>query len=299
MKKKSNLVLVLGILLCIVYAFSKEIGLPVSETSAGTPAAESSSAGADIHFIDVGQGDAALITYGDSAVLIDGGKQSMGDTVVDYLTRQGVAQLDAVIATHPHEDHIGGLIDVFDAFEVESIYMSDEAMDSRIFEKLLDAIEAEDIEPECPDIGDTIPFGDTDAVFTVLAPGPDSREIYGSDPNAWSLVVRLDAAGCSALFTGDTIASVERDIVEYNDALLDCDILKVAHHGSRTSSCDAFIEAVTPEYAVISYAEGNSYGLPDEEIFSALEPLGTKILETAKQGTIVLHMEDGEVREAA
>ena len=172
-------------------------------------------------------------------------------------------------------------------------------MDSRIFEKLLDAIEAEGLEPECPEIGDTIPFGDTDAVFTVLAPGTDSRETYGNDPNAWSLVVRLDAAGCSALFTGDTTASVEKDIVENHYELLDCDILKVAHHGSRTSSCQAFIEAVMPKYAVLSYGAGNSYGLPDEEIFSYLEPLGTKILETAKHGTIVLHMEDGEVREAA
>lgn len=297
MKKRSNIALVLGILLCIAYAISKEVALPVPDT--GTIPTQSAAVGADIHFIDVGQGDAELITYGDSAVLIDGGKQSAGDTVVEYLTRQGVARLDAIIATHPHEDHIGGLVDVLDAFEVDAIYMSDEAMDSRIFEKLLDAIEEEGIEPECPDIGDIIPFGDTDAAFTVLAPGPDSKETYGNDPNDWSLVVRLDAAGCSALFTGDTTARVEKDMLENQYDLLNCDVLKVAHHGSRTASSAPFIQAVNPIYAVISYGEGNSYGLPDEEVFSYLEPLGTTILETAKRGTIVLHMENGEVSEAA
>lgn len=297
MKKRSNIALVLGILLCIAYAVSKEVNLPILDS--GSITGQSSAAGADIHFIDVGQGDAELIMYGDSAVLIDGGKQSAGDTVVDYLTRQGIARLDAVIATHPHEDHIGGLVDVLDAFEVDAIYMSDEAMDSRIFEKLLDAIDEEGIEPEFPEIGDTIPFGDTDAVFTVLAPGADSKETYGNDPNVWSLVVRLDIAGCSALFTGDTTTSVEKDMIANQYDRLNCDVLKVAHHGSRTASCKAFVEAVTPKYAVISYATGNSYDLPDEEIFSYLKPLGATILETAKHGTIVLHMENGEVREAA
>ena len=298
MKKKSNVAVVLGILVCLVYAVSRTFGVSVPDT-AGTLATDPAAEAAYLHFIDVGQGDAALVTYGDSAVLIDGGKQSAGDTVVDYLTRQGVAKLDAVIATHPHEDHIGGLVDVLDAFDVEAIYMSDEAMDSQIFEKLLDAIDEEGIEPEFPDIGDTIPLGDTDAVFTVLAPGPNSRETYGNDPNCWSLVMRLDAAGCSALFTGDTTSRVEKDMLENQYLQLNCDVLKVAHHGSRTASCEEFIDAVMPRYAVISYAEGNSYGLPDEEIFAYLEPIQTTILETAKQGTIVLQLADGKVREAA
>lgn len=296
MKKKSNFAVVLAVLICLVFGISNEV-MPDIFHSAG--AGGSSSEGADIHFIDVGQGDAELVTCGDSAVLIDGGKRSAGDVVVDYLSRQGIAELDAVIATHPHEDHIGGLIDVFEAFTVKSVYISDEAMDTRTYENLLDAIEDEGIEPQFPDIGDTIPLGDSGAEFTVLAPGPDSKQKYGKDPNVWSIVVRLDAAGCSALFTGDTTSSVEKAMLADNLTLLNCDILKVAHHGSRTASCEQFIEAVSPKYAVMSYEEGNSYGLPDEEVFTYLEPLGTTIFETAKDGTVVLHMENGEVTEAA
>lgn len=266
---------------------------PVSTTTASNTDSESGDP-VQLHFLNVGQGDAELITSGDHAVLIDGGKQSAGDTVVEYLTRQGITTLDAIIATHPHEDHIGGLVDVLDAMDVKAFYMSDEAADSKIYEKLLDAIDAEGITPEFPDINDTIPFTDN-AQFTVLAPGADSADTYSSDMNTWSLVVRLDANGCRALFTGDTTKAVERDMVQRNAEALDCDVLKVAHHGSRTSSCDEFIQAASPKYAVISYAEGNSYGLPDEEIFESLKPFNTTVYETAKDGTVVLTLDNGEV----
>ncbi len=285
------------IVLCGALLFGTQLEMPNTDAPAAQPAA--ADAEAAIHFIDVGQGDAALIRAGGSAVLIDGGTQEAGDTVVDYLEQQGITRLDAVIASHPHEDHIGGLVDVFAACDVDAIYMSDIAMDTRIYEKLLDAIDAEGIVPQCPSIGDTIQLPDTDATLTVLAPGPDSDKTYGSDPNAWSLVVRLDAGGCSALFTGDTVRAVEEDMVQRSPALLDCDILKVTHHGSRTGSCPDFIDAALPDYAVISYAEGNSYGLPDEEIFDLLEPLGTQIFETAKDGTVVLTMDNGKVDVAA
>ena len=290
MKKRSNLTLVLAVFLIAAIMLSKQF-LP----SAAPDTVADTGTETTIHFIDVGQGDASLIVSGDSAVLIDGGKQSAGDAVVDYLSRHGIADLDAVIATHPHEDHIGGLVDVFEAFDVRSVYLSDEAMDTRIYEKLLDAIDEEGIEPEFPDIGDTSPLGESGGVFTVLAPGPNSRDTYGNDPNTWSLVLRLDASGCSALFTGDTTTRVEQDMIKNTLSLLDCNVLKVAHHGSRTASSAEFLEAVSPEFAVISYEKGNSYGLPDEEVFERLEPIGTEIFETAKHGSVVLTMANGEV----
>lgn len=302
MKKRHNFLWVIVAMVLFAFAFSKEF-LPamhpdegISDSLSNTSSDEATS----LHFINVGQGDAELIVCGDDAVLIDGGKASAGSTVVDYLSRQGIAELDAVIATHPHEDHIGGLVSVFDAFKVDAIYMSDEAMDTDIYEKLLDAIDNEGIQPQFPDIGDVIPIGDSGAKLTVLAPGPDSADTYSkSDPNTWSLVCRLDANGCSALFTGDTTAAVEKDMLRNVPNLLPCDVLKVAHHGSRTASSKDFIQAVSPSYAVISYAEGNSYGLPNNEVFDYLEPLGTKIYETAKDGTVVLQLKNGKVSLAA
>lgn len=301
MKKRHNFLWVITAMVLVAFAFSKEF-LPATHpdntlnTLAGTSAADAT----NLHFINVGQGDAELIVCGEDAVLIDGGKASAGSTVVDYLSRQGIAELDAVIATHPHEDHIGGLINVLDAFQVDAFYMSDEAMDTDIYENLLDAIDNEGIQPQFPDIGDVIPIGDSGAKLTVLAPGPDSADTYSkSDPNTWSLVCRLDANGCSALFTGDTTAAVEKTMLRTDPYLLNCDVLKVAHHGSRTASSKDFIQAVSPSYAVISYAQGNSYGLPNNEVFEYLKPLGTKIYETAKDGTVVLQLKNGQVSVAS
>lgn len=307
MKKKSGLVVAALVLLTVLARMMgvspSDAQVPLTPTQTqGTggqttkPSGLNTASGAEVtlHFIDAGQGDATLITSEGHAVLIDASKKSEGDTVVNYLKDQGITTLDAVIATHPHEDHIGGMPAVFQAFDVKSVYMSDEAAETNIFEQFLDAIDDEGIAPQFPNIGDTIPLTDS-AVFTVLAPGPNSAVTYGEDKNAWSIVTRLDGSGCSALFTGDTTTAVEQDMVRRAPELLRCDVLKVTHHGSRTGSSKAFIEAATPRYAVIPYEEGNSYGLPDEEVFERLEPFGTEIYETAKHGTIVMTLHNSEV----
>lgn len=295
MKKKSNLTLVLAVFLLAAAVFSR--GFLPSKVPPLHPAQviPSGQHAASIHFIDVGQGDASLIVSDGSAVLIDGGDMAAGDTVVDYLSHCGIAKLDAVVATHPHEDHYGGLIDVIETFDVNTVYLSDEASTAPSYERLLNTIESKGVSSVFPDIGDTISLGSSGAVLTVLAPGAHSRKRYGDDPNTWSLVLRLDAGGCSALFTGDTTAAVEQRMVKSDPAMLHCDILKVAHHGSRTSSSRSFLEAVSPKYAVISYAAGNAYGLPNPEFFDRIAPLHTTIYETARDGTIVLKLADGEV----
>lgn len=240
---------------------------------------------AQIHFLDVGQADSALILCGEDAVLIDGGERGDGDFVVDYLTSLGIDQLDAVIATHAHEDHIGGLPDVLDAFPVEEIYLSDVPATTKIYESLLDAIDGQNLVPKCPEAGTTISF-DSGMVMTVLGPGPDNA-LLSNDLNASSLSVRMEIGACSAVFTGDATSKAEQQMLE-SGLPLSCEIYKVAHHGSRTSNSEAFIQALSPSLAVVSVGKYNEYGLPDEEPLEQLENIGADILQTIENGTVVV-----------
>ena len=243
---------------------------------------------AQIHFLDVGQADAALIVCGEDTILIDGGERGDGDFVVDYIRSLGIDQLDMVIATHAHEDHIGGLPDVLEAFPVEEIYLSDAPATTKIYEKLLDAIDEQGLTPECPEVGSSISF-ESGMALTVLAPGPDNA-VLSKDMNSSSLAVRLDIGACSAVFTGDATAKSEKQMLA-SGIPLDCDIYKVAHHGSRTSNSEDFIDALSPELAVVSVGEYSEYGLPDEEPLERLEAVGAEILQTIDVGTVVVTIE--------
>ncbi|MCD8356857.1 MAG: MBL fold metallo-hydrolase [Clostridia bacterium] len=300
MKKNSSVLLVMITMLLFAFAFTKDIlptRVPVQATTdIGAVAANTSSSATTIHFINVGQGDATLILSGSSAVLIDGGNQVFGSTVVNYLSRRGIARLDAVIASNPREDHIGGLIAVLNTFPIGAFYMSGQPQDTEIYDKLLDVVAAQGLEPQFPGIGDIIPFEGTGMTLTTLAPGQNSEESSDSeDSNECSLVFRLDAEGCSALFPSDAPVSVEQEMLRQNETQLNCDILKVASHGAAVSSCQDFIQAVSPAYAVISYGEGSTEQRPSEQLYSYLEPFQTIVKETAKDGTIVLQLQDGEV----
>lgn len=243
---------------------------------------------AQIHIMDVGQADAALIVCGDDTILIDGGERGDGDFVVDYIRSLGIDQLDAVVATHAHEDHIGGLPDVLEAFPVDEIYMTDMPATTKIYEKLLDGIDEQGLTPECPEVGTSISF-ESGMAMTVLAPGPDNEEL-SKEANASSLCVRLDIGECSAVFTGDATTKSEKQMLA-SGIPLDCDIYKVAHHGSRTSNSEDFIDALSPELAVVSVGEYSEYGLPDEEPLERLEAVGAEILQTIDAGTVVITIE--------
>ncbi|MGN1031180.1 MAG: ComEC/Rec2 family competence protein [Butyricicoccaceae bacterium] len=240
---------------------------------------------AQIHFLDVGQADSALIVCGDDTILIDGGERGDGDFVVDYIRSLGIDQLDLVIATHPHEDHIGGLPDVLEAFPVDELYMSDLPATTKIYETLLDSIDEQELTPECPEVGESISF-DSGMAVTVLAPGPDNAEL-SKDANSASVSVRVDIGAFSAVFTGDATTKSEKQMLESRLPLA-CDVYKVAHHGSRTSNSEAFIQALSPELAVVSVGEYSEYGLPDEEPLERLEAVGAEILQTIDVGTVVV-----------
>ena len=260
-----------------------------SEASPGQePSALPAADGAmTVHFIDVGQGDSLLAESDGHFLLVDAGENDQGDTVIAYLREAGVTSLDYVIGTHPHSDHIGGLDDVIRAFDVKAVILPPVAHTTKTFEDVLDAVQDKHLTPTQPQPRDPDALGD--AVFTILAPQAD----YGDDLNNWSVGIRLACAEGALVACGDAEAQAEEDIAA-SGLPLSADVLKVGHHGSSTSTSNAFLQAVSPAWAVISCGEGNSYGHPHEETLKKLEDAGVSVLRTDLLGDITAQWgEDG------
>ena len=235
-----------------------------------------------VHFIDVGQGDAELILSGGEAVLIDAGPTAAGDTVVAYLKQQGVTKLRAAIATHPHEDHIGGMDKVLKAFPTEVLLLPDKTATTRCYERMLDADETTGAKVVVPKVDERI-FFDSGAQLTFLSPSPEA--VY-SNTNNYSIVSLLSAGGKNVLFMGDAETEIEEALLRQGTDIR-CDVLKVGHHGSSTSSSPDFVERAAPSIAVISCAKDNDYGHPHRETIELLNRLGIETHITADEGTYV------------
>lgn len=240
-----------------------------------------------VHFIDVGQGDASLIESGGEYVLIDGGTGLAEDALVAYLEGCGVDRFRAVIATHPHEDHIGGLDKVLSRFPTDAFYMPDRDAATACFERMLDAVDAQGLEITIPEPGDTLRFGNGILEFLSPAPGSDYEET-----NDFSIVTRLTLCDFEVLFMGDAEKTVERELLR-SGFRLDCDVIKLGHHGSSSSSSEAFLRAASPEIAVISCARENDYGHPHRETLETLNRLQIDCRCTY-DGTITLPAQTGD-----
>ena len=241
-----------------------------------------------LHVLDVGKADALLIECEGETALLDGGTYPKGDTVVDYLARIGVEQLDYMIASHPDSDHIGGLAQVLEEIPVGELILSswpDAICQTPEYRNLLEAAERRQVPQTIVNPGDT--FSLAGAEVQVL--GPLKRYELSND---CSQVLRLDYAGFSALFCGDIEYEAEKDLVK-SGANLDVDLLKVSHHGSANSSSQRFLEAVSPKYAVISVGPDSS-NLPRAETLARLEEVGAEIFRTDLEGNMVFSW-DGEM----
>ncbi|MDN5276106.1 MAG: competence protein ComEC [Clostridiales bacterium] len=236
--------------------------------------------GLTVHFIDVGQADSILITMKDAAMLIDAGNNADSQLVVDYIKDRGITALDYVVATHPHEDHIGGMDAVINAFEVESIIMPRVDSTTKTFEDVLEAISNKGLKITPPVPGTKYSLGE--AEFTILAPNSASYE----DTNDYSVAIKLQYGATSFLFTGDAGFESEGEMLEKGYDLR-ADLLKVAHHGSKYSTSMEFLEAVQPKIAVISVGEDNDYGHPAPETIQRLRQAGAEIYRTDESGTII------------
>jgi competence protein ComEC len=245
-------------------------------SSEGTPSA---TVNLKVHFVDVGQGDAILIDYGTTEVLIDAGEKSPG--VTDYLKKYVDGDLEAMVATHPHSDHIGGLTDVLDKYTVDAVWTNGDAATSKTYTDFINRSNAEGAKVSVARRGDTITAGAL--TFNVLNP-PSS---LFDDTNDNSIVLLLRYGAVDFLFTGDAEIDAENSMISAG-VLSDIDILKVGHHGSRTASSPAFLAITRPEVAIYMAGVGNSYGHPHNESIMALTGIGAKIYGTDNYGTIVI-----------
>lgn len=232
-----------------------------------------------VDFLNVGQADCALLSTKGHYMVIDGGNNGDADTILSYLEGQGVEKLDAVVGTHPHEDHIGSLDAIINHFDVDAVYMPKIMHTSKTFEDVLDAVANKGLKIKSPSPGDTIDFNGLE--IEVLGPQREYKDFNNN-----SIVLKVNAGETAFLFTGDAEETAEKDILQA-DYDLQADVLKVGHHGSSTSSSQAFLQAVKPKYAVISVGVGNSYHHPEEEALQRLQSIGAEIYRTDLQGNIV------------
>ena len=238
-----------------------------------------------VSFIDVGQGDSEFIELPNGeTLLIDAGTNETGADVVNYIESLGYSSIDYVVGTHPHEDHIGGLDDVIRTFDVESVYMPKVTADTKTFEDVLDAVAEKGLSINTAKAGVTLVDGDGLSV-KMLAPVLDEYD----NTNDYSAVIRIVYDDTSFIFMGDAEQYAE-DLITGD---VDSDVLKVGHHGSSTSTGEAFLERVSPSYAVISCGLGNSYGHPHTETIEKLG--GIPVFRTDEMGTIVATSDGSEI----
>lgn len=239
-----------------------------------------------VHFINVGQADSILIqTSNGTSVLVDAGNNDDGSGIVNYLKSQGVKELAAVVATHPHEDHIGGMDTIIRAFSVKQLYMPNATSTTKTFEDMISAINASGAKRIQAKAGVKLDVPGLSGSF--LAPVGTGYE----DLNNYSAVLKITYGSTSFLLTGDAEGISENEMLRNGN--LQATLLKVGHHGSSSSTTSSFLKAVSPKFAVISVGKGNSYGHPTAETLNKLASNGTQVFRTDEVETIVA-TSDGE-----
>lgn len=276
---------VLLLLLCLVW-----FTLPGCTTEKAT-----SSGQVTFHFIDVGQGDASLITTPAGNILIDAGTNEAELSLGSYLELCGITEIDYLLLTHPHEDHIGGADMILSRFPVDTVIMTGAQADSVVAQRLYEGIEKAGCRVLTATPGLTLTLGDVR--ITVLGPGEEAMAETGTavadggeDGNDSSMIIRVDFGQVSALYMGDAEAEAEAWLLDtwQDSGLLDCDILKLGHHGSASSSTEAFLRAVTPAFGIVSSGAGNPYGHPAASVLCRLEEMDITCLRTDTGGPVRL-----------
>ena len=243
----------------------------------------------EVHFIDVGQADSALIECDGETMMIDGGNVADSNVVAAYLKKEDVTELNYVVCSHAHEDHVGGLSVALSVTKADNIYAPKTEANTKAYKNFKKKAEEQNVEIKHPNVGDEIQLGSSTVEFL----GPVDEN--GKDLNSTSIVLKITYGNTSFLFTGDAESNEEAEILN-SGADLKSTVLKVGHHGSRTSTSYPFLREVMPQYAVISVEKGNSYGHPNEETLSKLSDAGVEVYRTDESGDIVMTSDGNNIR---
>ena len=283
MKKKTvkRILILLFIAIAYLYSTYQNTDKTVNDNTIKQRKTEStlkeSSNNLDVYFLDVGQADSILLSNNGHYMLIDAGNNEDGPKLVNYFKSLGITKFDYVIATHAHEDHIGGMDDIIKNFDIGTFYMPDLITATKTFEDVLDALSEKQIAFETPTIDQEFSFSDTK--ITTLYVNNEVKNLNDS-----SIVLRLKHGTNTFLFTGDASTKVEKQLLNKNIA---SDVLKVGHHGSRYSTSKEFLNKVNPQYAIISVGINNTYKHPHDETLKKLNDKKIIIYRTDQEGTIV------------
>lgn len=236
-----------------------------------------------VSFIDVGQGNCTLLRCGGKAILVDSGEVGAAQTVINYIKNLGIDELNCVLVTHPHTDHMGAMTKILYEFKIDDLIMPEIPEEiiptNKTYEKFLTAVSDNAGNVIAAKPGETYSYGEM--TLEIFAPLRDYDNL-----NDMSAVSRISYGDTSVMFTGDATMTVEKDLLKKNIDY-SATVLNVGHHGSKTSSSEAWLRAVNPKYAVICCGENNDYGHPHSVITKRLEELGIEYFETDLLGTIV------------
>lgn len=295
-RKKSNfkdiIILVISIISAIIVYFGGNLSLKNETENQNVIAKDPTFSKEDvtdeflkIYFLDVGQADSTLIINNNQTMLIDAGNNEDGNLIVEFIKSLGIEKIDYLVGTHAHEDHIGGMDDIINNFNIGTVYLpytTEKTTTTKTFEDVLDSLIAKNLSITTANIGDKFTLGNTNCEIMYV----DNSE--PEDTNDQSICIRLELKNESFLFMGDASGKVEkaRNWPQTN-------VLKVAHHGSKTSTSKEFLKQVKPQIAIISVGKDNSYKHPSEQVLERLKSIKAKIYRTDELGTILL-ISDGD-----
>lgn len=277
-KKQKKLIRIIIIIFFIIYGLyteeiNKTFGLDTT-----IPTFKEVDSNLVISYLDVGQADSILLQNKNENMLIDAGNNEDGPLLVTYFKENNITNFKYVVGTHPHEDHIGGLDDIINNFNINTIFIPDVITTTKTFIDVLDAIENKNKTYTVPKIDEEFKLGE--ATIKVIYTGTDT-----SDLNNSSIVLKVTFGNTSFLFTGDAEEKVEKQILTKDITAV---VLKVGHHGSKYSTIDNFLKKVNPKYAIISVGEQNNYEHPHQVTIDKLNNKNIDIHRTDKEGTIII-----------